>query len=500
MARAEVANERGGAGARRGKLLDGIDGAADARALSRDKPVGKLTAFGQMRAFPKNQESRMLALAAIALVSLLVRLAPLIRPGTSWATTPDSVGYIDLANGLAAGCGFARAVFGRCLQAELFRTPGYPLFLAAFPSMRAALAVQAVLGAAVLFISALFAWRWIGITGAFIVAAVLGLDVPSIVASNSLMAESLFTSLVTAAILLQLEAVLRGTIDAKAIAGIFIAGLFIGLAILVRPIGEVLIVLAPLPALFLRGLVPTKRIALALLAVSVVPLVVIAGWSYRNWDRRGIWTFSTIAAINTYYYRAAGVLAYESGRSFDKVQSELLQSTDNSFEALSPEITEELSRRGRAILRSHPGAFCFVTLRGFLKSALSVDWTGPRILLGYEPLRQVANLGISEKISSLLSYPLLSLVLLMAYCLLAFTWAGAGQALWWCLRNSQTRNNALSIIPLFAALLLLVAGAGPEGYDRFRVPVMPMLAIVAASGWTERYRLMANNQITHTHV
>jgi len=44
--------------------------------------------------------------------------------------------------------------------------------------------------------------------GAFIVAAVIGLDVPSIVASNSLLTETLFTSLVSAAILLQLEAVL----------------------------------------------------------------------------------------------------------------------------------------------------------------------------------------------------------------------------------------------------------------------------------------------------
>src|SRR6266478_9287223 len=114
-----------------------------------------------MRAFGKNQESRMLALAAIALISLLVRLAPLIRPGIGWATKPDSVDYIHLANGLVAGCGFERAEFGRCLQAELVRTPGYPLFLAVFSSMRAALAVQAILGAAVMLISALFAWRWI---------------------------------------------------------------------------------------------------------------------------------------------------------------------------------------------------------------------------------------------------------------------------------------------------------------------------------------------------
>jgi len=326
----------------------------------------------------------------------------------------------------------------------------------------------------------------------------IGLDVPSIVASNSLLTETLFTSLVTAAILLQLEAVLRDVIDVQAIASVFIAGLFIGLATLVRPIGEVLIVVAPLPAIFLGGLAPTKRIALALLAVSV-PLVIIAGWSYRNWDRRGLWRFSTIAALDTYYYRAAGVLAYENGRSFEEVRTELVRSTGNSEEALSPEITEDLSRQGRAILRSHPGAFCIVALRGFLKSAFSVDRCGLRILCGFETPRREADAGISEKILSILSSPLLSLVLLMEYCLLAFTWAGAALALW-CLRDSPSGNKALCMIPLFAAVLLLAAAAGPEGYDRFRVPAMPLLAIVAASGWTGRYRLIANSRTTRTHV
>jgi hypothetical protein len=437
-------------------------------------------------------------LAAIALMSLLVRLAPLIRPGISWATKPDSIDYIHLANGLVAGCGFARAVFGTCGQAELVRTPGYPLFLAALPSMRAGLAVQGILGAGVMFLTALLAWRWIGIMGAFIVAAVIGLDVPSIVASNSLLTEALFTSLVTAAILLQLAAVLSDAVDVKAIASVVIAALFIGLATLVRPIGEVLIVVAPLPVIFLHQLVPAKRIVLALLAVSV-PLVVIAGWSYRNCERRGIWTFSTVGALDTYYYRAAGVLAYENGRSFHEVQSELLQSTGNSVEALSPSVTEELGRRGRAILRSHPGALCIVTLRGFLKTSFGVDRSGLRILCGYETPRNEAKLGISQKIFSVLSFPLLSFVLLMEFGLLAFTWAGVGRALW-CLRYSQSRNNALIIIPLFAAVLLLAAAAGPEGYDRFRVPAMPMLAIVAAAGWTGRHRLMVNNEMMRSHV
>ena len=216
--------------------------------------------------------------------------------------------------------------------------------------------------------------------------------------------------------------------------------------------------------------------------------MVIAGWSYRNWERRGIWTVSTIGAIDTYYYRAGGVLAYESDQTFDKVRSELLRSTGNSIEALSPALTEELGKRGRTILWSHRGAFCIVTLRGFLKSAFWVERSGIRALCGYKAPQNEAELSISKKILSILSFPLLSFILLMELGLIAFMWVGVGLALW-RFRDSHRRNNALTVIPLLAALLLLAAAAGPESYDRFRVPAMPMLAIVAASGWTGRHGL-----------
>jgi hypothetical protein len=227
--------------------------------------------------------------------------------------------------------------------------------------------------------------------------------------------------------------------------------------------------------------------------------MVIAGWSYRNFERRGVWTFSTVGALDTYYYRAAGVLAYENGQSFDDVQSGLLQSTGNSVEALSPAVTEELGRRGRAILLRHPGALCIVTLRGFLRTCFWVERSGVRILFGYDAPPNEGKLGVAQKISSTLSFPLLSFALFAEFALLAFTWTGVGLALW-CLKDSQRRQTLLIIIPLCAAVLLLAAAAGPEGYDRFRVPVIPMLAMVAASGWTGRCRLMMINEMTHTHV
>ncbi len=42
------------------------------------------------------------------------------------------------------------------------------------------------------------------------------------------------------------------------------------------------------------------------------------------------------------------------------------------------------------------------------------------------------------------------------------------------------------LIPLCVAILLLAASAGPLSEDRYRVPAMPMLAMIAAFGWDAR--------------
>src|ERR1700752_2234621 len=84
-------------------------------------------------------------LCSLALVALALRLAPLLRPGSEWAmANVDSPRYVELAEGIRAGCGFARLIDGRCGPPEVLRTPGYPLMLAVVPSLRAVVAMQAL--------------------------------------------------------------------------------------------------------------------------------------------------------------------------------------------------------------------------------------------------------------------------------------------------------------------------------------------------------------------
>src|SRR6185369_5959126 len=91
-------------------------------------------------------------LSCIACLALLIRLLPLLlQSRTDWMTANNSNVYLDLVQGLRHDCGFAAWTGGKCAAAETSRTPGYPLFLAIFPSAGGAIAAQAVLWSGLCF-------------------------------------------------------------------------------------------------------------------------------------------------------------------------------------------------------------------------------------------------------------------------------------------------------------------------------------------------------------
>jgi hypothetical protein len=142
-------------------------------------------------------------LQAIASGALLLRLLPLLRSGDWWAVLDDSHEYLSLAYGIRSGCGFARLINGACRSPELFRLPGYPFFIFMMPSLREAVFVQACWEHLPACFVGWFTWaRW-GLTAGIIAETLLALDIPSIVASSTIMSDSLFQTLLTSAVLLQ---------------------------------------------------------------------------------------------------------------------------------------------------------------------------------------------------------------------------------------------------------------------------------------------------------
>lgn len=149
-------------------------------------------------------------LCAIAVFALLLRLSSILLVGGNgrWMDpNTDSVGYVALANGIRHGCGFAPLGDGKCLAPEVNRTPGYPLFLAAIPSIESALIAQATLAGAVVFVIGVFVSRRWGAGAGLVTSLLAAVDVPSIVYGSEVMTETLFMAAFTIAVLAELSAI-----------------------------------------------------------------------------------------------------------------------------------------------------------------------------------------------------------------------------------------------------------------------------------------------------
>jgi len=441
-----------------------------------------------------------LLLAAIAGLALVIRIWPLLHPGIAWAWHPDSIGYARLANGLLAGCGFTQGSRSACGIAEVQRTPGYPLFLAALPSLRAVLGVQSVLGTVVCFVLALFAWsRW-GLAAGLLTELIAGFDLGSIMASGSILTENLFTSIITLATLLQLVIICRDTLDVWAIAGIFSVGFLFAIATLVRPSGQCLLAVTLLGIVPLNNISLRRKIMLSLLVVSI-PIATILGWSYRNYQQRGVWTFSTGGANVLYYSRAVNVLAYETGRGASDVLADVVR--QEGRETGAPDLwsktfdqdPREMYEKGFRILLSHPSAAALLACEGFLQICLlPPNRIGFSTFLGHRVGNAEANALVSRNILSTIRLTFASPWLIVIRSLLfyqfalnIFTFIGVGLAL--CrVQEAPLPNVWLVVIPLVAAFLMLAPAAGLGEHDRYREPAVPMLAVVAAFGWTAKPR------------
>ena len=427
-------------------------------------------------------------LVIIAALALAVRLAPLLRAGDRWAILDDSYDYLALSKGMVTGCGFARWTNAGCAQAELLRTPGYPLLLTILPeNLRWVVALQALISAATCLIIGLFSYRQWGFKAAVIAEALLTLDVSSIVASASVMTDMPFQALLTTAVILQLYAMRRPRPDAKAIWMIMFAALLLGCALMVRPIGIVLPLFAAAPALLISGMSRTRRVGLCAAAVAI-PVLMITVWAAMNERLGGICTLSTISIYNLYYYRSAGVLASTTGTSLIESQNLLAKAIgfNRPSPFLSPAVYEEMFKRSVHILLSNALATAVLFFRILLWLAIVPDRANLNAILGTNARSSqflVASSDIVLRLTDLLHSPTLTILVLLQMALIAFMWIGVGRAMIGILGRTK-EDRVMLMYLLCIALVMLVLAAGPEAIARYRAPAMPFLAMVAGLGWS----------------
>jgi 4-amino-4-deoxy-L-arabinose transferase-like glycosyltransferase len=235
------------------------------------------------------------ALALIGLVAALLRLAFLYRAPVFLSGDSQShyLPGFDLAHGLS-------------FEPELRRPPGYALFVAGVitllgEDLRALAFAQHLLGTVTALLTYALGRLTFGPAAGLVAGLLVALDGALILSEHSVMTEALFGTLLVAALVALLLGVrasrrpLESGRDARAPSRAhwiwcLLGGLLLGLASLTRPVAQILLPLVPL-ALLLIG----RRWRPALLGSAIVGLgflLVLGPWMIRNLAEHGSLTAS----------------------------------------------------------------------------------------------------------------------------------------------------------------------------------------------------------------
>ncbi|NKB64464.1 MAG: hypothetical protein GKR95_20875 [Gammaproteobacteria bacterium] len=414
---------------------------------------------------------------------------------------PDSHDYVFLGKQL-----FAEGLFP-----SLSRTPVYPAFVG-FLGVVLGFDVKTIIlvQIAVSILTGCLAWRILKrirsdlsdtAEGArhgnvfIIFALIFGLDFVSAQGANYLLSETFFTFLVLVAVNLVID-IKQQRSDSWAKGGL--CGLVLGLAILCRPIA----IFLPMVVVVWGVLQPTtqghdKQKAFGFYQLGVFALVFVLGmssavlWMVRNYDRTGEVFLTTISSINLYEYRAAWNIAYRDDRPFNEVQTEFRENKSAIQRDLNlneGEVAKRMGSEGLDLIRQTPVETMIQGGLGFLRLYFGVFSSAIDVLFRV--------LGSGNQAPGTLEATWVVKILVL--CHLVITYFGIalllisrfndekrpGESRW---QGGMARALTGNSILLFCGLVIgyfTVLSVGIEAYARFRIPIMPLLAILAALGWS----------------
>jgi hypothetical protein len=338
----------------------------------------------------------------------------------------DSPDYLNTASTLMARGAFATVDEGGELKPHIFRTPGYPLFVgilhdAAGIPLEGVVFIQILLTLVVAWLVYLIALE-LAPAGAPLAALICLWDVPSTIWAQRIMAEALFTLLLVLSI--------RSLLSYFKSAGLMVligSALFLAAATYVRPISYFLAV--PLAGFMVYVNAPCDRRRAFFHAVVYLAIVfaLLGLWSLRNHHAAGTTAFSSVSAQNDGVYSVNGNYAQERYPQRPGMPDILYAG--------------EIAVRSFATMMFNPGSWKYFDSR-----------------------------------------PLAGMGKVLAYLFMVFWLIGFGRGLVKVWRD--VRFQCLFLVMAYF-ILVTVVNVGLCGNERFRVVIMPFIAIVAACGWQE---------------
>ena len=223
------------------------------------------------------------------------------------------------------------------------------------------------------------------------------------------------------------------------------------------------------------------RLACMSAVLLLLPAVVILGmWQVRNVRVSGSAEFSQIKNVNLLMYRAAGVVALRDGISLEAARDRLQRELERQYPDLDgARLLDAAGVEARRILRAEPLLAARTVAEGFAKMMLVPGENALLQLLGVDqptgPAGDLMRLGFSSFVQKwVVGRPGEFLLFAFALLHLAVMYGLAVIALW------RLPPQAMAVLLI---LYLVVLSSGPEAYPRFRVPIVPLLAMLAGVGY-----------------
>jgi dolichol-phosphate mannosyltransferase len=412
-----------------------------------------------------------LILALGAALRLAVFAALLARDATLFAS-PDTDLYWLLGRNLAEHGVFQRSPEPGA-EAETFRTPGYPVFLALCFKLfgeRAAPVVllQIVMGLMTIWIAARLVGRAVHPYAGGAAALLLALGPGQIFLNNLLLTETLATLLLLAGVAATFDSTRRAPIPLAAAGGLCIA-----LSVLTRPFA---ILFWPIPFVFL---VWAHRRNWGLAAMAALVWIVayqapVRAWVARNERRTGVATLTTIGGYNLLETRAATLRTIRFGETHERAMAALYAELDRRGEGRDWDETTRAAEARRLALETLRGDPLLLIRAGIESSAklhLGVNAAFfQRVLFGrtaVEPLTGPAR-----------ALFLLWALVRLGSLALVYSLAAIGAISLFRRRRWGEFGLFLASVAYPAVLLL----AAHTAQSRYRVPFEPFWAALAGTG------------------
>jgi 4-amino-4-deoxy-L-arabinose transferase-like glycosyltransferase len=409
----------------------------------------------------------------------------------SRAIAPDTPSYERTALALLADGRFWTAPGSG--EPQVHRTPGYPALLAATyavvgRSPIAVVAIQLVMSGVILILASRLA-SGTGAAARWTALAILGLDVTFFASAQYLLTETFFTLQLVLFVLLWTAMRDPAAPGSRHLALAAAAGFVLAAMALTRPIAYYLPPLVALVTVLLarRDGWTGRRIWTGVAALLLPAVLILGIWQARNLWVSGSGTFSQITNVSLLIYRAADVVARRDGIPLEVARGQLYRGIQEQYPHLAgARLLDAGGAQARRILLTHPllttggmvdglARMMLVPGENALLELLGVDQTsGPAGDLVRLDLPSFVRKWVVERPAefSLFAFALAHLALVYVLVAIAL----------WRRPPEAPGSRDLVVVAVVLAAYLVALSSGPEAYPRFRVPIAPLLAILAGLG------------------